>query len=172
MSGQIRLHVADLEVFKRAQSIHAFWPLENRREVDLRPLLREARQRGKQVWLPIVSGERLVHAPYDSDDSLHRGAFGVMEPSVEKALSDIQPDLILLPAMAMDAAGRRLGYGGGYYDRFLADLHERGHFPPLLAAAFSLQIVERVPVEPFDVPADGTASEQGIQWHNSRQDWV
>jgi 5-formyltetrahydrofolate cyclo-ligase len=172
MSEQICLHVANLEVFKRAQSIHAFWPLLDNREVDLRPLLRMANASGKHVWLPIVKGESLLHAAYTSDADLHTGPFGVKEPPANRAVSEIRPDLVLIPAMATDSTGARLGYGGGYYDRFLADMMGGGHCPPMVAAAFSFQVVESVPVSDHDVTMDATVTELGIRWHNSRQDWV
>ena len=172
MSEQICLHVAELEVFKRAQSIHAFWPLTERREVDLRPLLRSAHASGITVWLPIARGQTLLHAPYSSDADLRKGAFGVLEPAIEDAVPDVRPDLVLTPAMASDSMGSRLGYGGGFYDRFLEGMQAGGHHPPILAVAFSLQVVDHVPVSDHDVPVDGTVTELGIRWHNSRQDLV
>lgn len=172
LSERIRFHVAALEVFKRARSIHAFWPLTARCEVDLRPLLRLAHEAGKRVWLPIASKQGLVHAVYSSDEDLKVGAFGVMEPSSEHAISIVQPDVILVPALATDNKGNRLGYGGGYYDRFLSDMLESGNRPPIIATAYALQVVEHVPVGPLDVPVDATITEAGVHWHNALQDWV
>ena len=172
LSERIRFHVGALEVFSRARSIHSFWPLSSRREVDLRPLLRQAHASGKQVWLPIVSKQGLIHAEYTSDVNLTDGAFGVKEPSTEHAVSIVRPDLILVPALAVDSHGNRLGYGGGYYDRFLGELLELGHHPPVIATAYAMQMVEHVPVGPLDVAVDATITDDGIHWHNARQDWV
>lgn len=171
-SDGIRFHLSMLEVFRHAQSIHVFWPIVENGEVDLRPLIRSATVSGKVMRLPVVEGDRLLHGVYQSEELLISGQFGLLEPNKEGASASVVPDLVILPALAVDDRGHRLGYGGGFYDRYLDELHQQGHFPPLLATIFSVQVAESVPVAPFDVPVDATVTEHGIRWHNSRQDWV
>jgi len=110
---------------------------------DLRAVLRN---RGKNVLLPRVEGEKLVTVPDPGDEALVKSALGVPEPQGPPRTGPI--DLILVPGLAFDVHGRRLGFGKGYYDRFLAD-----HPESLRAAlAFSFQIFPDIPSEPHDQP--------------------
>ena len=103
----------------------------------------------KEIVLPVVDGDRLILRRYDAA-KLKPGYRGILEPSEE---ADIIPpeaiDLAIIPGMAFDEEGHRLGRGGGFYDRLIPQLH-----CPLVGICFSCQIVPSVPVESFDQPID------------------
>lgn len=104
----------------------------------------------KTLLLPVVCGDEMTAARYDGSGSLVTGAFGISEPSC--AAAELPPiDLVVVPGVAFDAAGHRLGRGRGYYDRFLARLPQR---PYLLGICFPFQFVPAVPAEPHDVLMD------------------
>ncbi|MEI2415841.1 5-formyltetrahydrofolate cyclo-ligase [Orrella sp. JC864] len=105
-------------------SVAAFWPMQD--EPDLRPLLRQWAEAGLQVLLPVVktAGAPLEFHPWTPDTPMQPGAYGIPAPAGgQPAL----PDVVLVPTLGYTAQADRLGYGGGYYDRTLAALRERGH---------------------------------------------
>lgn len=112
------------------------------------------------VCVPVVAapGTPLAFRGWRPGCALVRGRFGVAVPADGAALS---PDLLIVPLLAFDRAGRRLGYGGGYYDRTLAALRARG---PVIAVglAFAAQEVPEVPHGSLDAPLDGVVTEAGM----------
>jgi 5-formyltetrahydrofolate cyclo-ligase len=134
--------------------VSGFWPLEN--EIDLRPLLHQLHERGTTVALPVTPrrGEPLTFREWKPGDTLIPERFGTMRP-VGRLLV---PDILLVPLLAFDAAGGRLGYGGGFYDRTLAALPNRLR----LGCAFAAQRVDAVPLGPYDIRLDAVATEAGI----------
>jgi 5-formyltetrahydrofolate cyclo-ligase len=156
--------IANSELFRRADTLAAYLP--NDGEVDLRPLLARATRAGKRNHLPVLSPvfhNRLWFAPFDATTPLAVNRFGIPEPDLN--YGSMHPawalDVILLPLVAFDPVGNRLGMGGGFYDRTLAYLERRGHWrkPRLIGVAFELQKVERLPCAPWDVPLDGVVTE-------------
>jgi 5,10-methenyltetrahydrofolate synthetase len=139
--------------FSPSQCIMAYWPLKD--EVDIRPLIDQLVVQGKTVLLPkVVDGETMELRRYTSRDDLREGAFRIMEPVGEPFTDYDAIDVALVPGMAFDAAGHRLGRGKGYYDRFLAE-----HLAPcssplaprLIGVCFPFQRVAEVPSEEHDV---------------------
>lgn len=104
--------IRKLEVYKSAKHVMLFYPTKY--EVDLRDLLRD----DKNFYLPKVLGENLLVCPYDKN--LKKSVLNIMEPQTAPVKPDIL-DLIIVPALMADKEGYRLGYGKGYYDRFLPD---------------------------------------------------
>jgi 5-formyltetrahydrofolate cyclo-ligase len=134
--------------------ISGFWPMGE--EIDIRPLLHALHDRGHRVALPVTPrrGEALTFRGWQPGDVLVPERFGTMRP-----IGDIlTPDMLLIPLLAFDAAGGRLGYGGGFYDRTLAGLPGRFR----LGCAFAAQQVDAVPVGPYDIRLDAVATENGI----------
>ena len=130
-------------------TVMAYWPLSD--EVDIRPLTDQLVAEGHAVVLPkVVDDERMELRCYSSPADLVEGAFHIMEP-VGEAFTDYERiDVVLVPGVAFDAAGRRLGRGRGYYDRFLAAC------PQLykIGVCFPFQRVAEVPGEAHDVVMD------------------
>jgi 5-formyltetrahydrofolate cyclo-ligase len=150
-SAQIASRLLELDAFARARSVALFWPIEERHEVDLRPLDASLRGRGVRVAYPAVdpdSGDmtlRFVSHP----ETMRPNALGFCEPSSsepEATRGDL--DAIIVPALAVDPRGHRIGYGAGYYDRVLPLFA-----PPAvaIAVAFDFQLVVEVPQTDRDV---------------------
>ncbi len=124
-----------------------------------------ALSQGKRLVLPRVNCHTNALELYRVDDpenQLEAGLWGIREPVVErceqlKAINEVE--FILLPGIAFDQTGARLGYGGGFYDKLLAHIHDASIRPALAAAAFGLQIVERIPQEKTDVSVEWIVTE-------------
>jgi 5-formyltetrahydrofolate cyclo-ligase len=134
--------------------VAGFWPLPG--EIDIRALLHALHDRGNRIALPVTPrrGEALTFRLWQPGDVMIPERFGTMRP-----VGDIVvPDMLLVPLLAFDASGFRLGYGGGFYDRTLAQLPGRTR----LGCAFAAQQVDAVQVGPYDLPLDAVATENGI----------
>ena len=144
-SRRIVDRVAALPEVGAAGAVHLFWPLPD--EVDLRPLADALRQRGVAVVLPAVVGPRaLAHRRYLGPDALVAGPWGLMEPAPDApAVDPAALDVVVVPALALGRDGSRLGYGGGYYDTFLA-----ATAAVRVGVAFGACVVASVPAEPHD----------------------
>ena len=130
------------------QTIVAYYPLPD--EVDIRPLLDEWIAEGKTVFLPKVTGDDTMELRrYTGRDDMHEGAFHILEPEGQLFAGDVSIDVVLVPGVAFDAEGHRLGRGKGYYDRFLSSLPSE-----LIGVCFDFQKVDEVPVDSFDIPVD------------------
>lgn len=134
-------------------------------EVDTRPVAAAAQQAGKVLCFPrMISGRSFEFARVEDPDSMLRGRYGVREPDPACELVPIDGRmLILLPGLAFDRSGGRLGRGAGYYDRALAGARqsETGG-PALIGVGFELQIVDRVPMTSTDVRLDACITEAGL----------
>ncbi|MDQ2802964.1 MAG: 5-formyltetrahydrofolate cyclo-ligase [Pseudomonadota bacterium] len=137
-----------------AAVVAGFWPIGD--EIDIRPLLRGLTARGHPVVLPVTGrrGTALTFRLWQPGDVLIRERFGTMRPTAEER----RPDALIVPLLAFDRRGYRVGYGGGFYDRTLAGLPGA----LTLGAAYAAQEVDRVPVGPLDVRLDTIATEQGL----------
>lgn len=155
-SRMIGLHLASWEVFQRSEVILAYMPI--RSEVDLRPLLAEFPE--KRWLLPRILPEeegRMVFQPYDPAQ-LVQHPFGMAEPAPhlpQVPAEEIQ--LVLAPGLAFDRSGWRLGYGGGYYDRFLRNF--RGIS---VGVVFRALLLDSLPHGEYDVPVGWIVSEEGL----------
>ncbi len=131
-----------------------FWPLA--REIDIRPLLTQLSDRGHVIVLPETPprGRPLVFRCWTPGAPMRRERFGTVCPDG----AVMQPDFLLVPLLAFDRAGRRLGYGGGYYDRTLAGLPGAR----AVGCAYAAQEVDAVPAGPQDVRLSAVATERGV----------
>lgn len=139
--------------------ISAYWPLEE--EFDPRPLFTALHRRGHPVGLPVIlgRGQPLLFRRWEPGMDLVRGSFRVMTPP--PTALEIVPRLLLVPLLAFDRAGYRLGYGGGFYDRTLDKLRTGSVADPLaVGVAFSAQHVVRVPRDDYDQPLDWIVTEK------------
>jgi 5-formyltetrahydrofolate cyclo-ligase len=107
----------------RPAIVSGFWPMKE--ELDIRPLLIELFNEGCQLCLPVVTGkgQPLVFRAWRPGDALEQGVFGTLHPSPRR--EQLDPDALIVPLLACDEDGWRLGYGGGFYDRTLRGLRRR-----------------------------------------------
>lgn len=159
-SERVCRHLRACDRLAAARTVMAFHPFGE--EVDILPFVDEARRRGQEIWLPLAipSQRRLIPYRYSGPHMLKQGVYGIWEPDPALAEeADISRlDAVLVPGVAFDRQGGRMGYGGGYYDRFLAALVPK---PFLLGVGFAVQVVEQVPVEPHDIRLDALITEEG-----------
>jgi 5-formyltetrahydrofolate cyclo-ligase len=147
-----------LPIFQRARCVQTYVAL--RHEVDTHALIRRMLREGKRVAAPrVVAGNELQQYFINDFSELHTGAFGILEPQPDpgRRAAAEQFDLVLVPGLAFDRAGHRLGAGKGYYDRFLSGIKA-----PKIALAFTFQIVEQVPVEAHDQRVDMIVTEKEV----------
>ncbi|OFZ87458.1 MAG: 5-formyltetrahydrofolate cyclo-ligase [Betaproteobacteria bacterium RBG_16_64_18] len=140
-----------------AHGVVAFcWPYRN--EYDARHLLADLRRRGAMTALPAIVAPRtpLVFREWHPGVTLEAGPLGIPFPPDSP---QVQPDSVLLPVVAFDAAGYRLGYGGSYFDRTLAVIERR---PRVIAIGYEFMFIETIHPQPHDVPVDYVVTERGI----------
>ncbi len=130
-------------------------------EPSLDIALAQARERGHAVWVPRIVAPDLEWVPLPSEPELVPGPLGIREPTGSSVPSTAwrEMSLLLLPGLSADADGNRLGQGGGFYDRFLADLPDYAVGGPLRAVVlFDDELVDAVPHEPHDQPVDAVVT--------------
>lgn len=122
-------------------------------EVETRQMIREALKKGKIVAVPVCEPKyrKIIPSQIGPDTQFKRGPYGIEEPVILKPLPVAALDLVIVPGVAFDIKGRRLGRGKGYYDYFLKDIPSK---TVVLGLAFNFQIVKHLPVLPHDVSLD------------------
>jgi len=159
-SAAITRHVSAMPAFLDSRTVMLYLALPQ--EVQTRTLLEACHRSAKRVAVPVVTNDGLlaVHLRPGREE-LKPGRFGIPEPAGATPVipaGDI--DCVLVPGVAFDSRGARLGFGKGYYDRFLCRLPAAAH---VCGLAFALQIVERVPETPHDVRMHWLVTEQGAR---------
>ncbi len=142
--------------------ISGFWPMGD--EIDVRPLLAQLHASGHPIALPVVvkKGLPLIFRSWHPGLTLVSGGFGTEMPP--PSATELEPEILIVPLLAFDSEGYRLGYGGGFYDRTLDKLRNGGGGDPLaVGVAFSAQHVGRVPRDDFDQPLDWIVTEKAAQ---------
>jgi len=131
--------------------VSAFWPMAE--ELDIRPLMAELVEQGCRLALPVVVGKKqpLVFRAWQPGDALEAGVFGTLHPS--PACDVVEPDALIVPLLACDEEGWRLGYGGGFYDRTLERLRGRRKITAV-GVGFDAQLIPHVPHGPEDQRLD------------------
>ena len=161
------VHAASLRVqqafvaspeFARAEVIALYSPIHG--EVDTGEVMRTALAAGKKVLFPAVCGEDLRFYRVAGQGELRKGAFGIHEPcSAQQAIHPDAADIIVLPGVAFDLFGRRIGYGKGFYDRAVHHLEGQGR---LVGFCHDFQLVAEIAGEPHDVAIDLIFTDQRI----------
>ncbi len=161
-SAAVRARLFALPAVQDARAVAVFWPIEARHELDLRPLAAQLRGMGKQIAYPFLTDEPGVMGfRFVQDDAtLEERGHGFAEPADDAPL--VEPgdlSVVIVPALALDARGARLGYGAGYYDRALPRL-----CPPAISigVCFSFQLLGEIPPTPHDVPVDLIVIDEGL----------
>lgn len=149
------------EIAPRGNKIAGYWPIGD--ELDCRPALAALKAAGAEVALPVAAGqgEVLIFRSWSPGDALDGGPFGTAHPTPRAAV--VVPEVLLLPLLAFDAGGRRLGYGAGYYDRTIAALR-RDRRVLAVGLAYDGQEVETVPVGRHDQAMDGVITDLRTLW--------
>jgi 5-formyltetrahydrofolate cyclo-ligase len=140
-----------------ARTVMAFWSFGS--EVDTAPLLEALGERDLAVALPRIEGTEVVPVAYRPGDEVRQTSFGAFEPAGGRVLSPVEIDLVLVPGVAFDRRGGRVGYGGGFYDRLLPHLRPG---IPAIAIAFGLQVVDEVPAGGVDRGVDAIVTEREV----------
>ena len=137
------------ELYKNAKTIYGYLPYNQ--EVRTVPMLEQAIRDGKRVAVPKCYGDemRFLYIS-DFEKEVAPGYANIPEPIADEPVADDKTALVLMPGLAFDPQGHRIGYGGGFYDRFLSA--EPDH--PTLALCYGFQMVEHLETEEFDIPVD------------------
>lgn len=160
--GAILERLLGMEEFAAAGSIHTYVSSKDN-EVDTHRLIRTSLERGKRVAIPVVvEGTRLLrHARIEGLEGLVRDAWGLLEPPADHAawIEDVEEiDLVVVPGLAFDRRGGRLGFGGGFYDRFLESTRAFR-----VGLVYGCLLLDEVPMEAHDVRVDVVISGMGAQ---------
>jgi 5-formyltetrahydrofolate cyclo-ligase len=160
-SEEIWKRLATLPVFRERSQ--ALFYVSFKSEVDTTLMRSQARGLGMTVAVPRVQrqGKRMVFHDTGSDEKLEPGDFGVLQPADDpETVTELQDaSVILVPGLVFDRKGNRLGWGEGYYDRFLAG---EGLGLPSVGLAFDIQLAQQVPVNPHDVALNWIVTESGV----------
>ncbi|MEM7009540.1 MAG: 5-formyltetrahydrofolate cyclo-ligase [Thermodesulfobacteriota bacterium] len=156
-SSTISDHIVELEAFKLAKSISLYSPILN--EVRTSAIFKAAVGLKKEVYFPRVNSLSLdFYRIYDLND-LVQGSFGVLEPVPNKHKVNLeQVDLFILPGLAFDKSGNRLGFGKGFYDRALKNISENKK----VGICYDIQLLSSIPTDEHDSRVGTIITEQGI----------
>lgn len=159
-TAALAMHFADHPILSHKDIIAGYHAI--RGELDVIPVFERIKRWNKTTALPCVvaKDKPLIFREWSPGDPLTRDALGIQMPT-EKAKA-IEPELLLVPVVAFDNFGNRLGYGGGYYDQTLEALRTKKNPPLVIGVAFGMQEVELVPTEPHDATLDGILTETGV----------
>lgn len=149
-------------LFQSSQRIACYLSLTN--EFDTDPIIQAIWQEGKNCYLPVLEPEKkLLFAPYHPNDALTKNKYQIPEPSNKNFISAENLDLVIVPLVGFNLQGKRLGKGGGYYDRTFSFRSNTAHHKPfLLGLGYGLQQIDDLPSEPWDVRLDGVLTEHTL----------
>ena len=159
LSRAAQLNLLSLDEYDRAECIALYAPAHN--ETDTGLILAAAFKAGKRVLYPAVCGHQMVFRHVTAVEQLQEGTFGLLEPcptGVEHQADEA--DLIIVPGVAFDLTGHRVGYGKGFYDRFLKHPGRKAH---LIGLCHDFQLTdEAIPVDMHDIPMEIVVSDKRI----------
>lgn len=149
-------------LFKHSQHIACYFAVKN--EFDCAPIMKAIWEAKKNCYLPILSTSKTLNfGLYESHTSLKTNRFHVFEPDVSSYFPAEQLDIVLMPLVAFDLQGGRLGMGGGYYDRTFQFLHHKTSRKPfILGLAYEFQKMKHIPIDLWDVSMDGVLTEEKL----------
>ena len=147
-SAELARQFLETEQYRNAKTIYGYLPYNQ--EVRTVPILERALADGKQVAVPKIYGDEMRFLVLEDLAQVEKSEKGIPEPVADEPVACDPTALVLMPGMAFTRDGDRMGYGGGYYDKFLAQ--EPDH--PTVALCYSLQMLETLPKEAYDIPVD------------------
>ena len=136
------------EMYKRAKTIYGYMPYNQ--EVRTEIILQQALKDGKRIAVPKVYGDKMRCIYIEDFLGLEESEMGIPEPIADSPIAADEYALVIMPGLAFDPKGHRIGYGGGYYDRFLAI--ETNH--PTIALCYDFQMYPELDTDAFDIPVD------------------
>jgi len=139
---------ADTRAYREAKTVYGYLPYNQ--EVRTVPMLERALRDGKRVAVPKVYGDTMKFIYLDDLSQVAKSDMGIPEPIADGPVAEDRTALVLMPGLAFDKEGHRVGYGGGYYDKFLTA--EPDH--PTVALCYEFQMLPRLDTEEFDIPVD------------------
>lgn len=152
--------MADAVSVQPGEIVSGFFPI--RSEMDIRPLLFALSAKGARLCLPVIlDKQNIAFRELTRTAPLVDTGFGTVGPGPDAAV--LEPDVMLVPMAAFDDRGHRIGYGAGYYDRYIAGLQTAGRPPRLTGIAFDCQEVARVPDEGHDIALPRILTESGLR---------
>ncbi|WP_374650677.1 5-formyltetrahydrofolate cyclo-ligase [Dongia sp.] len=163
----LKHHLIEALAMPPGLAISGYWPLPG--EMDVRPALAHYHAEGHAVGLPVVTGRNLplIFRRWNPKVELVQGSFRVMTPP--DSAPAVIPSILLVPLLAFDPEGYRLGYGGGFYDRTLAKLRHEAH-AVAVGVAYAVQEVPMVPRGIYDQPLDYVVTERAVFKFNRKSD--
>ena len=147
-SRRLGILFADCEQYRQAKTIYGYLPYNQ--EVRTVPILERALADGKRVAVPKVYGDRMKFIYMTDLNWVEKGYANIPEPVDDEPVAEDPTALVLMPGLAFDREGHRIGYGGGFYDKFLAEEPEH----PTVALCYEFQMLETLETEEFDIPVD------------------
>ncbi len=157
---KIILQATSVQTLRNAKTILSYWPKLASREIDLRPLNCWLRTRGCTVLLPIIEPNSIISrmhwGHFDHERTLMLNRWGILQPGKRADISAEDIDIVLVPGLGFDRRGHRIGYGGGYYDRFFESVHAYK-----IGLSLDCCVVEMIPNQPYDVPIDCLVTSNG-----------
>ncbi len=160
-SERIMNHVLGLREYMQANVIHTFVSMNDRNEVNTHSLIMKMLEQGKEIVIPKIEFEKdeLLHSKLESFSDLVTNKWGVLETKHFNPVPVQSIELVLVPLIAVDKQGNRLGYGKGFYDRFL-----KGVSIPCIGLVFEDYVLDSIPFDSFDQKLNGFISEKGITY--------
>lgn len=144
-----------LDRVKNAGCVMAYCAYKN--EPDLNEFINALMELGKAVALPYIAGSELKAVRYESGSAMKSNKYGIMEPVPVNDVDELEPDVVVVPGIAFDSRLYRIGFGGGYYDRFLAYSNAYK-----IGVCYDYQVVDGFACEAHDVPMDAVVTEKRI----------
>ena len=136
------------DAYRACRTLYGYLPYNQ--EVRTLPILEQALADGKRVAVPKVYGEEMKFIYLTDLSQVSAGYAGIPEPISDGPVADDETALVLMPGLVFDPQGHRIGYGGGFYDKFLS--REPRH--PTVALCYDFQMVDQLETERFDIPVD------------------
>lgn len=158
-SAAIIKKLQQLTEFKKAENVHMYISMNDRGEVDTHGFIKKMVASPKKVVVPVTNMQRgtLTNIRLNSYADLKKNEWGVLEPEGGEEVSTEELDLVVVPMVAADESCNRIGYGKGFYDRFLKDAD-----CPKVGVVFERNLVKQLPTEDFDIPLDKIITEQRV----------
>ncbi|WNY25052.1 5-formyltetrahydrofolate cyclo-ligase [Methanolapillus millepedarum] len=144
------------DLFHKADAVFAYADVQN--EVHMMPFLQDCLERGKSVALPKTVGSEMIFYKISDLNSLRKGNFGIMEPdaTTTNSIFPNEKSLIIVPGIGFDRLGNRLGYGAGFYDKYLS----KNLYMHAVGICFEDQLVDKIPAENLDISMDSVLTEK------------